>query len=137
MQHSILRHAVVVCVLIAGSTCFADPKPVTPGKVHEVAAKDGPQEIKVQVNDILEIQIPNPALPKMVTELKLEAEGDAILAGAANTVNPKGPAGGRRISIFVGFKGTARSGTVTFSYKDGSGKVHEGKVIAQVIKEDK
>lgn len=128
-----MRHVSAAAVLLVfAGEAWADP--VKPGTVHEVAAP-GDKEIKVQPNDVVLIHIPNPALAKMVSDLDVAATGAAVLAGAANTVNPKGPIGGGRITLFVGLKGGSRSGTVTYSYKDGTGQEQKGKVTIQVTKE--
>jgi len=128
-----MRNAIVgsVFLLFTGAIQAA---PVIPGTVHEVAAP-GDKITRAMPNDVVQIHIPNPALAKTVTDVDVAVSGDTVLAGVANTVNPKGPFGGGRITIFVGLKGEFRSGTVTYSYKDGAGKEHKGKVTIQVTKE--
>jgi hypothetical protein len=119
----------VFLVLVSAVTAA----PVHPGTLHVVYAKDGDQEIKAQPKDMVEIRIPNPVGPTRVHDLDVDKEGDGILAGVVNTSDPK-EKGSDRISIFVGLEGTARSATVTYSYKDGKEKDHKGRVIIQVIK---
>jgi hypothetical protein len=122
------------CVLfVVGTAVLAAPK--IPGMLHIVRSKDGDQQVKAQPNDMVEIRIPNPTLPKGVHDLDVTTAGDGVLAGVVNTRDPK-LVGSDRISIFVGLKGAARSGTVTYSYKDGEEKEHKGKVIIQVIKKE-
>src|SRR5262249_10627771 len=108
-------------------------EPITPRTLHAVNAKDGDETIEAMPMDMAEIRIPNPALRKRVSGLNVDVEGGASLAGVVNT-SDKGKAGSDRISIFVSVKASARSGVVTYSYKDGDGKAHKGKVTIQIIK---
>jgi hypothetical protein len=103
---------------------------VFPGKLHVVTECE--KEVKAEPNDMVEIQISNPALPVRVHDLHVEAKADAVLSGVVNTTN--GLPGGDRISIFIGLKAAARSGVVEFSYKDGENKEHKCKTVIQVIK---
>ncbi|HLJ98092.1 MAG TPA: hypothetical protein VKU02_33340 [Gemmataceae bacterium] len=100
---------------------------------HIVQSKEGDQEVKAQPNDVVEIRIPNPALPKRIHDLDLNTAGDGVLARVVNTSDPK-LVGSDRISVFVGLKEAARSATAGYSYTDGEGKEHRGNVIVQVIK---
>jgi hypothetical protein len=122
--------ACFVCVGLAASLVGA---PVIPGTIHVVQAKDGDQEIKAQPKDVVEVRISNPVLPKRVHDLDVDTGGDGIMAGVVNTRDPK-LVGSDRISIFVGLKGSARSATVNYSYKDGGETEHKGKIIIQVIR---
>jgi hypothetical protein len=111
--------------------------PVIPGDLHVVEAKDGDQpDVKAQVNEVVEVRINDPVTAKRVSDVNVDVKGDANLAGVVNGHDPK-PIGGGWISIIVGLKGAARSGEVKYSYKDGEGKEHEGRVVVQVIKEEK
>lgn len=126
-------HRILGCFALLTLASAVVAAPVTPGELHVVPAKGGDKEIKAQVNDVIEARIPNPALPKRVHDVDVTVGGDGVLAGVVNTKDPK-LIGSDRISIFVGLKGAARSATITYSYKDGDGKEHKGKVLIQVTK---
>ena len=107
--------------------------PIIPGKLHRLEIKGGDAEIKVEPTDVIELRIPNPALAKKVHDVDVKVEGDAIFGGAANTSEPK-LVGSDRISIFIGLTPAPKASAVVYSYKDGSGTEHKGKVTIHVIK---
>ena len=119
----------IACVSLLIAMTRLDGAQEIPGKLHVVV--DCEKEIKAMPNDMVEIQIPNPALPVRVHDLRVEAKADAVLAGVVDTTN--GLPGGDRVSIYIGLKSTARSGTVEYSYKDGDNKEHKCKTIIQVM----
>lgn len=119
----------ILCVLLLLATTAYAAK-VTPGELRVVDACQ--QDIQAQPTDMIEIRIPNPALPMTVHDLDVDPTGAAVIAGVVHTTN--GLPGGDRISIFVNLKSDFRSGTLEYSYKDGTNQQHTCKLNIQIIK---
>ncbi len=109
--------------------------PVTPGDQQSISNNDGEKELKVKPNDCVQVQITSPSRKKKgVFDLDVTADGDVIVAGAWSTVDPHLVTADGAIMIQAGLKPNADSGTIAYTYKDGEGKKHEGKVLIRVEK---
>src|ERR1700733_11407212 len=70
-------------VLFVGSISFA----------ADVVVKDTDKNAKAKVGDIVDIQIPNPALPKMKEDVKADAPGKTLGKATITDEERKGPDG--------------------------------------------
>jgi hypothetical protein len=126
MRKSLLCMSLFCLVTAVGAA------PQTPGTLHIIDGKAGNKEIAAKANDVVEIQIANPALPVMVSNVDISVAGAAKFGGLVDS-SPPGVAGGGRLSAYIHLTDTARSGTVEYSYKNATGVV-KGKLTIQVTK---
>ena len=121
----------VVLFLGLSAALYADH--VNPGEIHVLDAGD--KDVKAKPGDMIVVRIPNPALPKMVSEVEVKASGAAKFVSAVNasdTVQGRSVPGSGHIKLYITVREGYRSGTCEYSYKDGAGKFHKVRLVVQV-----
>ena len=122
--------AVALCMSISAAL-YADH--VNPGEIH--ALEVGAKEVKARPGDMVVARIPNPALAKMVSDVEVSASGAAKFVSAMNasdSIQGRPVPGSGHIRLYIMVREGYRSGTVDYSYKDGTGMVHRVKLRIQV-----
>ena len=106
---------------------------INPGEIHVLSAGD--KEVKAKPGDLVVARIPNPALPKMVSDVEVKASGAAKFVSAVNasdSVQGRPVPGSGHVRLYIMVKEGYRSGTVDYSYKDGAGKQHQLKLRIEI-----